>query len=56
MEQIKKKKKNKSMTDIIDEMQMRREWDFSVRLLWGFDNKKIHGATNIYSYGLHNIS
>jgi hypothetical protein len=43
---MKKKKKIKSITAMIDEMQMRVEWDFSVRLLLGVDNKEIHGTTN----------
>jgi hypothetical protein len=47
---MKKKKKNKTITDRINEKQMRMEWDFSVRLLLGIDNKGIHGTTNITVY------
>ncbi len=44
---MKKKNKKKSITDRINEMQMRVEWDFAARELFGYSNKEIHGATNI---------
>jgi len=44
---MKKKNKIKTITEIIDEMQMRREWNFGVRELLGYTNEQIHGTTNI---------
>jgi hypothetical protein len=43
---MEKKNKKKSITAMINEMQMRREWNFSVRLLLGLDNKEIHGRVS----------
>jgi len=43
---MKKKNKKKSITDRINERQMRVEWDFAVRELCGLTNKEIHGTTN----------
>jgi hypothetical protein len=50
---MKKKKKNKikTITDIINEMQMRVEWDFAARELFGYSNKEIHGTIN---FRIHN--
>ena len=48
---MKKKNKKKSITDRINERQMRVEWDFSARELFGFSNKEIHGTIN---FRIHN--
>jgi hypothetical protein len=39
-------KKKKNITDRINEMQMRREWNYANRLILGWSNKEIHGAIN----------
>jgi hypothetical protein len=39
-------KKKKTVTDRINEMQMRREWNYANRLILGWSNKEIHGAIN----------
>jgi hypothetical protein len=44
---MKRKNKKKSITSMINEMQMRREYNFAHRLILGWNNKEIHGATNI---------
>jgi hypothetical protein len=48
---MKKKKKNKTITEIIDEMQMRREYNYATRLILGYSNKEIHGTIN---FRIHN--
>lgn len=47
---MKKKNKKKSVVDMINEKQMRREWDFAARELFGFSDKEIHGTTNFRIY------
>ena len=48
---MKKKKKNKTITDRINEKQMRVEWDFAARELFGYSDKQIHGTIN---FRIHN--
>jgi hypothetical protein len=43
---MKKKNKKKSITKMINKRQMRAEWNFSVRMLLGFNNKEIHGRVS----------
>ena len=43
----KKNKKKKSVVDRINERQMRVEWDFAARELFGYSNKEIHGTINL---------
>ena len=43
---MKKKNKIKTITDIINEQQMRREYNYANRLILGWSNKEIHGAIN----------
>ena len=43
---MKNKNKKKSITDRINERQMRVEWDFAARELFGYSDKQIHGTTN----------
>lgn len=37
-----KKKKNKTITDIINKIQIRREYNYATRLILGYSNKEIH--------------
>ena len=41
---MEKKNKKKSITAMIKEMEMRREWNYAHRLILGWSNKKIHGT------------